>query len=74
MRSGQSVRAHNIVGNDFVDALAKEIARKDALPRAQIQMVCETAARLRDAAVRIGRATAYANRCPLVALSAADAC
>ena len=72
LSNGQPLQAHDVVGNDLVDGLAKRIARRDALPRAQVRMVRKAAARLHDAAVWIGRATAYANHCPLDALVAVD--
>ena len=72
MSNGQPVQAHDVVGNDLVDELAKQIARRDALPRAEVQMVREAAACLCEAAVWIGRATVYANRCPLDVLVPVD--
>jgi len=72
MSNGKPVQAHDVTGNDLVDELAKQIARRDALPRAQVQMVRDAAARLREAALWIGRATAYANRCPLDTLAPVD--
>ena len=72
LSNGQPVQAHDVVGNDNVDGLAKQVARRDAMPRAQVQSVRDAAERLRDAAIWIGRATAYANHCPLDALVAVD--
>ena len=63
--NGQPLQAHDVAGNDYVDALAKQAARRDAVPRAQVRMVRAAAERLRDAALWIGRATAFANHCPL---------
>jgi len=62
---GRPVQAHDGIGNSLVDELAKQIARRDAVPRAQVKAVREAAARLCDAAVWIGRATAYANHSPV---------
>ena len=72
LSNGQPVEPHDVTGNDLVDELAKQIARRDALPRSQVRMLREQAARLRQAAIWIGRATAYANHCPLDALVAVD--
>ena len=72
LSNGQPVRAHDVTGNDLVDGLAKKIARRDAMPRCQVRLVRQRATRLREAAIWIGRATAYANHCPLDALVSVD--
>ncbi|CAK0854921.1 unnamed protein product [Prorocentrum cordatum] len=72
MSNGELVQAHDVAGNDLVDDLAKQTARRGAIPRAQVQLVRAVAARLRDAAVWIGRTTVYANRCTLDVLAPVD--
>jgi len=68
LSNGELVQSHDVIGKDMVDELAKRVARTDAMPRHQVAMVRQQATRLREAAMWIGRATAYANRCPLDAL------
>ena len=74
LSNGQPVQAHDVAGNALVDTLAKGIASRDSVPREQVRLVRERSARLRDVALWIGRATAYANHCPLDALTRVDPC
>ncbi|CAK0875640.1 unnamed protein product, partial [Prorocentrum cordatum] len=50
MSNGRLAQASDVAGNDLVDDLAKQAARRDAVPQAQVQLVRAAAARLRDAA------------------------
>ena len=70
LSNGQPLSASDVIGNDLVDELAKQAAGADAFPKEHIEMVRQMAGRLHEAAMWIGRATAYANHCPVDALTA----
>ena len=65
LSNGEALAPSDVVGNDLADELAKQIARGDAMPECQMDLVRDQGSQLRDAAMWIGRATAYANNCPL---------
>ena len=61
---GTLLTAADVRGNDLVDGLAKQIARRDAAPRHQLAMVRRADKRIKGIAQWIGRATAYASNFP----------
>ena len=61
---GSPLTAAHVRGNDLVDTLAKQIARRDQVPRSQVHMVQLADKRIKAIAMWIGRATAYANNFP----------
>eukprot|EP00969_Alexandrium_andersonii_P137096 6064488-Alexandrium_andersonii.AAC.1 len=42
---GLAVQVHDAAGNDLIDGLAKQAARRDVLPRGRVREVREAAAR-----------------------------
>jgi hypothetical protein len=69
LSNGQLLRRADLTGNDLVDSLAKRAAMRWALPRGQVKFVRTVATRLRQAAMWIGQATAFANHCPMATLA-----
>ena len=72
LSNGMPLRAGDVVGNDLVDQLAKRVARRSAMPKHQLSFVRSQATRLMEAAMWIGRATVFANHCPLESLTSVD--
>ena len=72
LSDGALLSTADVVGNDLVDRLAKQIARRDSVPKPQLQFVRSQGACLLDAAMWIGRATAFANHCPEEFLTSVD--
>ena len=64
LSDGSKLTTADVQSNDFVDTLAKQIARRDRVPNSQLAMVRRAGKRLKDIAMWIGRATAYANSFP----------
>jgi len=64
LSNGDLLTVADIRGNALVDTLAKQIAKRDQVPKAQRALVCTANERLTGIAVWIGRATAYANNFP----------
>ena len=64
LSNGQALTAADICINALVDGLAKEVARRQKPPQWQIDMVRAEGRKVADAAMWIGRATAFANRFP----------
>ena len=58
LSAGLEFTVAQVQGNDLVDKLAKQIAERDKMPDAQLDMVKRRVQRLRDIGVRIGRCTA----------------
>ena len=61
---GSFLSAGDLAGNDAVDDLAKQAARRDRAPECQLRAVRQAGRRLRELAVWIGRVTVVANSFP----------
>jgi len=64
MSDGRLVTKHDVEANALVDGLAKQVARRHEVPEYQARMVRAAGKKVEEAAIWIGRATAYAARCP----------
>ena len=64
LSNGQELTEADVRGNDYVDTLAKQIARRDRAPRDQVARVSSAGQRLQSIAMWIGQATALANHFP----------
>ena len=65
LSNGQPLASKHRIGNAAVDAFAKEVARKDAPPKWQIQAVADATEKLTAIGKWLGHSCAYANRFPL---------
>ncbi len=72
LSDGTRLTREHVAGNDLVDCLAKEVAKADARPKAQMAFARAQARRVVEAAQWLGRCTAYANHCPLSDLTEVD--
>ena len=64
LSDGTPLTVTDITSNAVVDGLAKKVARQQKLPQWQCDMVRDEGRKVAEAAMWIGRATAFANRFP----------
>ena len=65
LSDGRTLSTTDLIANEYVDEKAKAMARSLRPPLPQMELVCHGAARLMEAAMWLGRITAYANHFPL---------